>query len=58
MRGPDLSHVGKEHNADWIMKYVRDPKSMKQNSRMPPQDEKKINADDLRTVADYLAGLK
>jgi cbb3-type cytochrome oxidase cytochrome c subunit len=59
-RAPDLGKVGSvtEHNVDWFIKYVRDPKSTKPNSRMPPQPEAKINDADLRAVAEYLASLK
>jgi len=45
------------HTAAWLMDYVRNPKSKKPNARMPPF-EGKINDDDLKALADYLAGLK
>jgi mono/diheme cytochrome c family protein len=57
-KGPDLSHVGAEHNADWIAEHVRDPQSHKPQSRMPKFPEAKINDADLKSLADYLAGLK
>jgi len=59
-RGPDLGKVGSdpEHTVDWFIKYVRDPKSFKPNSRMPAQPEAKISDADLRLVAEYLASLK
>ena len=57
-RGPDLGSVGKdsEHTVDWIMKFVRDPKSVKPEARMPAQS--RISDEDLRAVAEYLASLK
>ena len=59
-RAPDLGRVGSdpEHTVAWFIKYVRDPKSTKPNSRMPPQPEAKISDADLRSVAEYLASLK
>jgi cbb3-type cytochrome oxidase cytochrome c subunit len=57
-RGPDLGHVGAEHTADWIAEHVRDPQSHKPRSRMPKFPEEKISEADLRTLAEYLAGLK
>jgi mono/diheme cytochrome c family protein len=59
-RAPDLGKVGSdpEHTVDWFIKYVRDPKSIKPNSRMPPQNETTIRDSDLRAVAEYLASLK
>jgi mono/diheme cytochrome c family protein len=59
-KGPDLSHVGKDpaHTVEWIMAYVRNPKSQKQRSRMPAFDESKINEAELRTLAEYLTSLK
>lgn len=58
-RGPDLGKVGTDesHTASWLMEYVRNPKSKKADSRMPPFGGK-IKDDDLTALADYLAGLK
>jgi mono/diheme cytochrome c family protein len=58
-RGPDLAKVGQgpTHTAEWVAEYIRNPKMHKANSRMPAF-EGKINADDLRILAEYLAGLK
>jgi mono/diheme cytochrome c family protein len=54
-RGPDLATVGRDHDADWLMGYIRDPKSRKPDSRMLPQ---RLSDEDLRAVAVYLASLK
>lgn len=58
-RGPDLAAVGRDpvHTVDWVMQYVRNPRSQKKDSRMPPF-EGKIKDDDLRALAEYLASLK
>src|SRR5579862_3415774 len=53
--GPELSHVGKDHDADWIAAHIRDPETHEKKSRMPKFPEAKINAADLKTLADYLA---
>jgi mono/diheme cytochrome c family protein len=59
-RGPDLAHVGKdpEHTVDWLMAHIRNPKTHKPDSRMPAFPESKINDEDLRHLAGYLASLK
>jgi cytochrome c551 len=57
--GPELSHVGADatHTSDWIIAYVKNPKAVKADSRMPAF-EGKINDSDLKALGDYLAGLK
>jgi mono/diheme cytochrome c family protein len=58
-RAPDLGKVGgdAEHSVAWLMDYIRNPKSKKPNAKMPPF-EGKINEEDLRSLAEYLASLK
>jgi mono/diheme cytochrome c family protein len=58
-RGPDLATVGRdpEHTVSWLMDHVRNPHSHKPDSQMPTF-EGKINDDDLRALAEYLASLK
>lgn len=53
--GPDLSHVGKEHDAVWLAKKIKDPKSTKKDSIMPPFGG---SDKDLKAVSAYLASLK
>jgi cytochrome c1 len=47
-----------EHTVDWLTKFIRDPKSVKPEARMPPFDDHKINDAELRAVAEYLNSLK
>ena len=42
---------------EWISEHIRDPKSHKPDSRMPGYASK-IQAQDLRSLAEYLASLK
>jgi cbb3-type cytochrome oxidase cytochrome c subunit len=58
-QAPDLGKVGKdpEHTVEWLMAYVRNPKSEKPDAKMPPF-EGKVNDGDLRSLAEYLASLK
>jgi cbb3-type cytochrome oxidase cytochrome c subunit len=58
-RGPDLGTVGKDptHTVDWLMEHIRDAKTHKPESRMPPYKDK-IQTEDLRALAEYLASLK
>jgi cbb3-type cytochrome oxidase cytochrome c subunit len=59
-RPPDLSKVGAdpEHSVEWLMAHVRSPKTHNPESTMPPYDENKINDNDLRALAEFLASLK
>lgn len=58
LKGPDLSDVGAkpEHTVEWLIAYLRDPRSKKPNSRMPPFD--KLKEEDLRALAEFLVSLK
>jgi hypothetical protein len=59
-RAPDLGTVGSDptHDVDWLMVYVRNPRTVNPDSRMPGYNDKKINDDDLRALAEYLNSLK
>ena len=56
---PDLGTVGldRSHTAAWIADHIKDPKVHKPMSNMPPY-EKKISAEDLKDLSNYLASLK
>jgi mono/diheme cytochrome c family protein len=58
-KGPDLGTVGRNpaHTVDWLMRFIRNPKSEKPNSRMPSLEGKLSDAE-LRSLAEYLASLK
>jgi mono/diheme cytochrome c family protein len=57
-RGPDLGTIGRTRDADWLMGFVRDPKSRKPGSNMPAIPPQRLTDEDLRAVAVYLASLK
>ncbi len=59
-RGPDLAKVGAdpEHTVDWLTKFIKDPNSVKERSRGMPKFDGKLNDDDIKMVAEYLATLK
>jgi mono/diheme cytochrome c family protein len=55
MRGPDLSTVGKKHDAAWIKQYVR------KEVKLEDKDHKakwEGSEEDLQRIADWLASLK
>jgi mono/diheme cytochrome c family protein/uncharacterized protein YbaR (Trm112 family) len=56
-RGPNLSREGAKRTADWLLDHMRNPTVHNPNSKMP-SFEGKITEDDLRSLAEYLAGLK
>jgi mono/diheme cytochrome c family protein len=58
-RKVDLSRVGaaSDHTVDWISNYIRDPKAVRPSAHMPAFKDK-IQAQDLRALAEFLASLK
>jgi mono/diheme cytochrome c family protein len=59
-RAPDLGNAGADphHTAEWLTKFVRNPKEVKEGARMPAVSPEQISDDDLRAAAEYLASLK
>ena len=53
--GPDLTHVGKRRDRDWLIKHFRDPQAMSPGSIMPKMNlpEKELN-----DLTDYMQSLK
>jgi mono/diheme cytochrome c family protein len=56
-KGPDLSHAGAEHDADWIAEHIRSPRSHNPRSGMPPFDGK-LKTEEIRALAEHLAAMK
>ncbi len=58
-RAPNLSKVGADpdHTVEWLVGYIREPKSVKENSRMPAM-QGKMSDEEIQAVAEYLASLK
>ena len=59
-KGPDLTTVGADptHTPEWFAEYIRNPRSKKPESKMPAQDESKINDQEMAALVKYLSGLK
>jgi mono/diheme cytochrome c family protein len=59
-KGPNLTHIGAEpgHNAEWIAKFIRDPKSVRDDAKMMPKFEGIMKEEEIRTLVEYLAGRK
>jgi mono/diheme cytochrome c family protein len=59
VRGPDLGKVGKDpkHTLDWLMAHIRNAKTHTPDSKMP-MFERMLSAEEIRTVAEFLASLK
>lgn len=55
--GPNLSKVGGNRSAEWLADHVKNPKSHKPQSMMP-EFGSKLNADELKSVTDFMTGLK
>lgn len=56
-RAVDLSQVGAQRTADWIVAHLRNPQQHNPQSRMP-KFEGRIPDADLQALGGYLAGLK
>ena len=54
----DISKAGSKHDKTWIAAHIRNAKEHSPMSQMPPYTEDKLNAKDLDTLSDYLAGKK
>lgn len=53
--GPDLTHVGSKHDADWHMRHFKDPQAVSPGSIMPRlllQDK------EIKELTDYMMSLK
>lgn len=55
--GPNLSKVGGNRTAEWLADHVKDPKSHNPASKMP-EFGSKLKPEDLKSVTDFMAGLK
>lgn len=58
-KGPDLSKTGADvtHTPEWLADHIRDPKLHKPESKMP-SFEGKLQPDEIKLIAEYLATLK
>jgi mono/diheme cytochrome c family protein len=60
-RGPDISKIGQERDADWLFAYVRNPLSVKpkaQGARLMPAFEGTLTDEQIRALAVWLAAKK
>ncbi|MBA4063697.1 MAG: hypothetical protein C0501_08290 [Isosphaera sp.] len=59
-KGPDLSRVGAAPGmtADWLADYIRDPKSRRPDARLMPAFGDEMSADEIRSLAEWLAAKK
>ncbi len=55
--GPNLAKVGATRTPEWLADHIKNPKSHKPDSKMP-EFASKLSADELKSVTDFLAGLK
>lgn len=53
-QGPDLSDVGTKRDAEWLQKYLVNPKSVVPKGTMPAA---KVTPDELRDLIDFLETL-
>ncbi len=59
-RGPDLSKIGAKRGrtAEYLLAYIRDPKSQVPNAKLMPAFRETLTEDQLRLLAQWLASKK
>jgi mono/diheme cytochrome c family protein len=58
-KGPSLEKIGKEHDADWLADYIRDPRSKRADaSKMMPAFGGKLTDPQIKELAEWLAAKK
>lgn len=53
--GPELTHVGSMHDADWLMRHFKDPQALSPGSIMP---KVMLQDKELKELTDYMMSLK
>ena len=58
--GPDLSHIGsaKGMTVEWFASYISDPKSERPDAKLMPAFKDKLSAEQIHSLAEYLAKKK
>ena len=56
-KGPSLAKVGATRTPDWLAEHVKSPKSHSPGSTMP-EFAKTLSAEDLKSVTEFMTGLK
>jgi ubiquinol-cytochrome c reductase cytochrome b subunit len=56
-RAPDLTEIGREHDAEWLRVQIANPKDHDPDSMMPAFGNR-FTPEELRAVANYLASLR
>lgn len=54
-KGPDLSDIGNKRDAEWLMKFFKDPKGTEPGAKMLPI---KATQDELSALVDYMLSLR
>lgn len=57
MQGPEPSQLAGDHDRDWLIAFVKNPREQKPESRMPPVGGK-LSEDDVNKAVDYVLSLK
>jgi mono/diheme cytochrome c family protein len=55
--GPNLSHIGREHDRVWLRRWITDPTAVNPNAEMPAFGDE-LTAEQIEAVATYLAARK
>jgi mono/diheme cytochrome c family protein len=55
--GPDLSHIGREHDREWLRRWINDPTAVDPAATMPPFGAE-LSSEEIDAVAGWLRGRK
>lgn len=58
MDAPDFEGVGSRRNAEWLFRWIRDPKALRKTAHMPQVFNDGESGNNARAVAAFLASLK
>jgi mono/diheme cytochrome c family protein len=59
-KGPDLAKITTRpgRDADYIARFIRDPKGVKPDAKLMPAFAGKLTDDEIRSLAEYVAAMK
>jgi mono/diheme cytochrome c family protein len=58
-KGPSLEKIGKEHDAEWLAEFIRDPRSKRPDAgKMMPAFGDKLTDAQIKELAEWLAAKK
>ncbi|MFM8273575.1 MAG: c-type cytochrome [Gemmata sp.] len=57
-KGPNLTKIGVDRDAEWLAAYIRDPKSKKGDPKLMPAFGGTLTDEQIKSLAEYFAAKK